>query len=64
MKLVKINQLKIVIFTAVKNRCMFRGRAFVMRLTVCSLCIMSVCKFGYFPFWFRAQCFVSDCISS
>ena len=27
---VKINQLKIVIFTAVKNRCILHGRVFVM----------------------------------
>ena len=30
MKIVKICQLKIVIFTAVKNRCMLHGRVFVM----------------------------------
>ena len=30
MKIVKINQLKIVIFTAVKNRCMLHGNVFVM----------------------------------
>ena len=30
MKIVKKIQLKIVIFTAVKNRCMFHGRVFVM----------------------------------
>ena len=31
MKIVKIIQMKIVIFTAVKNRCMLHGRVFVMR---------------------------------
>ena len=30
MKIEKKNQLKIVIFTAVKNRCMLHGRVFVM----------------------------------
>ena len=30
MKIVKKAQLKIVIFTAVKNRCMLHGRVFVM----------------------------------
>ena len=30
MKIVKKNQLKIVIFTAVKNRCILHGRVFVM----------------------------------
>ena len=30
MKIVKTNQLKIVIFTAVKNRCISHGRVFVM----------------------------------
>ena len=32
MKIVKKIQLKIVIFTAVKNRCMLHGRVFVMPL--------------------------------
>ena len=32
MKKVKTNQLKIVIFTAVKNRCILHGRVFVMCL--------------------------------
>ena len=31
MKIVKQNQLKIVIYRAVKNRCMLHGRVFVMR---------------------------------
>ena len=30
MKIVKIIQLKIVIFTAMKNRCILHGRVFVM----------------------------------
>ena len=32
MKIVKIIQLKIVIFTAMKNRCILHGRVFVMIL--------------------------------
>ena len=31
MKIVKIFQMKIVIFTAVKNRCILHGRVFVMK---------------------------------
>ena len=31
MKIVKKNQLKIVIFTAVKNRCMLHGHVFLMK---------------------------------
>ena len=27
-------------------------------------CIMSICSFGYFPFWFRGRDFGSDCTSS
>ena len=22
------------------------------RLTICSLCILAICNFSYFPFWF------------
>ena len=43
MKIVKKNQLKIVIFTAVKNRCILHGRVFVMvRISVfdCRVCPM------------------------
>ena len=36
MKIVKKFQLKIVIFTAVKNRCMLHGRVFVMGSKECS----------------------------
>ena len=32
MKIVKKNQLKIVIFTAVKNHCILHGRVFVMKI--------------------------------
>ena len=31
------------------------------RLTICSLCIMSICCYSYFPFWFQRQDFCSDC---
>ena len=31
---------------------------------VCSLCVVSLCIFGYYPFWFRGQDFGSDCTSS
>ena len=36
MKIVKKNQLKIVIFTAVKNRFIFHGRVFLLELNVIS----------------------------
>ena len=34
------------------------------RLTIYSLCLLCICNFGRFPFWFRGQDFVSDCTSS
>ena len=34
MKIIKQFQLKIVIFTAVKNRCLLHGRVFVMTLSL------------------------------
>ena len=36
----------------------------VMRLTMFSLCIVYICNFGYFPFWFRGRDFGSCCGSS
>ena len=55
LKIIKQFQLKIVIFTAVKNRCIFHGRVFVMKLlfehqkecfALCECCKnMSVCSF-------------------
>ena len=38
-KIVKENQMKIVIFTGVKNRCMLHGRVFVMYVFTCELCV-------------------------
>ena len=29
------------------------GKELLIRLTFCSLRIMSICNFGYFPFWLR-----------
>ena len=36
----------------------------LIRLTVCSLCIMSICYFGYFPYWVRGWDCGSDCANS
>ena len=41
MKIVKKNPLKIVIFTAVKNRCILHGRVFVMYVAKQSLAAYS-----------------------
>ena len=38
------------------------GKELLIRLAVCSLCIMSICN--VFPFWFRRLGCVSDCYSS
>ena len=38
------------------------GKNLLTRLTVCSLCIMSICNFGCFQFWFRGQDFGSNCM--
>ena len=43
MKIVKTFQMKIVIFTAVNNRCMLHGRVFVMCL------VLSIAKFTLVP---------------
>ena len=48
MKIVKKNQLKIVIFTAVKNSCILHGRVFVMKQTKMSRFL--VLLFGIFLF--------------
>ena len=34
------------------------------RLTICSLCIWTICNFSYFPFWVLALDLGSDCFSS
>ena len=28
------------------------GKELHTRLTMCSLCILTICNFSYFPFWF------------
>ena len=28
------------------------GKELLPRLTICSLCILTICNFSYFPFWF------------
>ena len=28
------------------------GEKLLTRLTICSLCSMTICNFSYFPFWF------------
>ena len=34
------------------------------RLTICPLCILVICNFNYFPFWFLGLDLASDCFSS
>ena len=51
MKKVKQFQPKIVIFTAVKNRCMLHGRVFVMDIS---------CLNGYFWILFLQKCLLSS----
>ena len=41
----------------------FEGELLIW-FTICSLCILTYCKFSYFPLWFIGQDFGSDCISS
>ena len=41
MKIVKIIQLKIVIFTAMNNRCILHGRVFVMSLIGTFCCLLN-----------------------
>ena len=57
MKMVKTNHLKIVIFTAVKNRCILHGHVFIM-LTVCcevtqDLCALLAVEFSFILFIFE-----------
>ena len=28
------------------------GKQLITRLTICSLCIVTICNISYFPFWF------------
>ena len=38
--------------------------AFSYRVSVCSLSILTICNFSYFPFWFFGLDLGSDCFSS
>ena len=40
------------------------GKELLPRLTICSLCILTLCNFSYFPFWFSGLDLGSDCFSS
>ena len=40
------------------------GKELPTRLTTCSLCILTVCNFSYFPFWFSELKLGSDSVSS
>ena len=31
------------------------GKELSTRLAICSLCILTICNFSYFPFWFRGR---------
>ena len=42
----------------------FLEKAVPVQLTVCSLCITSICNFWFFPFWFQGRHFGSDRTSS
>ena len=30
----------------------FFGKELLTRLTICALCILTICNLSYFPFWF------------
>ena len=49
MKIIKKNQPKIVIFTAVKNRCLLHGRVFVMNIEEVPQNIVNVIKHNLNP---------------
>ena len=40
------------------------GKELLTLLTICSHCILTICNFSYFPFWFCGLDLGSDCISS
>ena len=40
------------------------GKELPVRLTLCSLCIISICNSSHFPFWFLGQNLGSDSPSS
>ena len=43
---------------------LFGKSCLLTRLTICSLCILTIGNFSYFPFWFWGQNFGSDCSCS
>ena len=40
------------------------GKKLLTRLTICSLCLLTISNFSYFPFWFSGLGLGSDCFSS
>ena len=40
----------------VAERSLF-GKYLLYRLTICSLCILTICNFSHFSFWFCSDCF-------
>ena len=40
------------------------GKWLLAQFAVCSLCVLAVCGFGCFPFWFLGLDLGSDCFSS
>ena len=40
------------------------GKELLTRLTICSLCSLTICSFSYFQFWFSGLDLDSDCFSS
>ena len=40
------------------------GKKMLNRLTICILCILTICNFSYFPFSFLGLDLGSDCFSS
>ena len=40
------------------------GKELLPRLTICSLCILTICNFSYFPLWFLGLDLGSDCFRS
>ena len=40
------------------------GKKLLIRLTICSFCVLTICKFSYFPFWVLKVGLGSDCLIS
>ena len=40
------------------------GKQLLTRLTICSICILTIYNFSHFPFWFLGLDLGSDCFSS